>query len=325
MTEIAIHTDRLSRDFGSVRALDALSLRVERGTVFGFLGRNGAGKTTTIRLLLGLLDPTDGHATVLGHDTRTNAADIRARSGALLEHNGLYERLSAADNLEFFGRIAHMPPHERHARSKELLTHFGLWERQADPVKDFSTGMRQKLAVARALLHRPPLIFLDEPTSGLDPVASASLRDDLAALVQHEGVTVFLTTHNLAEAEKLCHRVGIIRDGKLLALGTPQELRAQHSRPRLEVVGRGFNDSVLTALTQHPAVAHVEQENGHIALDMHAGTNDVAALVREVVQHGVQVEEVHKSSASLEEAFLALMRDNDQHDQHDQHEQEADI
>jgi ABC-2 type transport system ATP-binding protein len=307
-TPPAIQTDHLTRTFGSVRALDALSIEVPRGTVFGFLGRNGAGKTTAIRLLLGLLDPTEGQASVLGYDIRTQASAIRAHTGALLEHDGLYERLSAADNLEFFGRIARMAAAERQTRSQELLTHFGLWERRADPVKDFSTGMRQKLAVARALLHRPPLIFLDEPTSGLDPVASASLRDDLAALVQHEGVTVFLNTHNLNEAEKLCHRVGIIRDGTLLALGSPQELRAQHGRPRLEIVGREFNAHAVAALRQHPAVAGLEQANSHIALDLRSGSEDSAALVSLAVREGVQVEEVRRERASLEEAFLALMQ-----------------
>jgi ABC-2 type transport system ATP-binding protein len=305
----ALQTDHLTREFGRVRALNDLTLAVPRGSVFGFLGRNGAGKTTTIRLLLGLLEPTSGHAEVLGYDTRTQADAIRARTGALLEHDGLYERLSASDNLEFFGRIARMPADERQARSQEVLTHFGLWERRAEPVKNFSKGMRQKLAMARALLHRPPLIFLDEPTSGLDPVASASLRDDLAALVQHEGVTVFLNTHNLTEAEKLCHQVGIIRDGTLLALGTPQELRARHSRPRLEIVGQGFDGPVLTALQQHPSVNALEHVNSHIALDLQPGAGDSAALVRLAVQHGVQVEEVRKSSASLEEAFLALMQE----------------
>jgi ABC-2 type transport system ATP-binding protein len=307
----AIQTKHLTRDFGSVRALADLSLSVPRGTVYGFLGRNGAGKTTTIRLLLGLLDPSNGRAEVLGYDTRTQAHDIRARTGALLEHDGLYERLSAADNLEFFGRIARMPADERQSRSEELLTHFGLWERRADPVKDFSTGMRQKLAVARALLHRPPLIFLDEPTNGLDPVASASLRDDLAALVQHEGMTVFLTTHNLSEAEKLCHQVGIIRDGRLLAHGSPHELRARYSRPRLEIVGREFSTQALAALEQHPAVAALERANGHIALDLRAGSTDSAALVSLAVREGVQVEAVHQGRASLEEAFLALMQEEE--------------
>lgn len=305
----AIMIDQLTRTFGKVRAVDNLTLAIPRGTVFGFLGRNGAGKTTTIRLLLGLLEPTSGRAEVLGYDTTTKADVIRSQTGALLEQDGLYERLSVADNLEFFGRIYHIPSQERQARSKELLTHFGLWDRRNESAKHLSKGMRQKLAVARTLLHHPSLIFLDEPTSGLDPVASASLRDDLSALVQHEGVTVFLNTHNLAEAEKLCHHVGIIRDGKLMAQGSPQELRTQHSIPRLEIFGDGFSEQVLFTLRQHPAVAHLEQTNSHIVLELHKGNEDTASLIREVVQNGVQVEEIRKSHASLEEAFLALMKE----------------
>jgi ABC-2 type transport system ATP-binding protein len=180
MNRIAIHTDDLTRDFKTVRAVDALSLDVPPGILFGFLGPNGSGKTTTIRLLLGLLEPTAGKAEVLGFDTRTRADDIRARVGALLEHPGLYERLSAEDNLEFYGRAWRLPASERGARIKELLSNVGLWERRKEPVGTWSRGMKQKLAVARALLHRPPLIFLDEPTAGLDPVAAAELRQDLA-------------------------------------------------------------------------------------------------------------------------------------------------
>lgn len=309
-TTNAIQTDHLSRTFGNVHAVNNLSFEVPRGSVFGFLGRNGAGKTTTIRLLLGLIEPTNGKAEVLGYDTNTQANEIRAHTGALLEHNGLYERLSVADNLEFFGRIYRLPPNERRTRSKELLHHFGLWDRHNEPAANLSKGMRQKLAVARTLLHHPPLIFLDEPTSGLDPVASASLHNDLATLVHQEGVTVFLNTHNLAEAEKLCHRVGIIRDGKLLALGSPKELREQHSRPRLEIVGSGFQEQILNIFNEHPAVAQTEQTNGHVTLYLHAGSDDTALLVQQAVQHGAQIEEVRKSYASLEETFLALMQED---------------
>jgi len=219
MTETAIHTENLTRDFSTVRAVDRLSLEVPTGTTFGFLGPNGAGKTTAIRLLLGLLEPTAGWAEVLGFDTRTQADEIRARTGALLEHHGLYGRLSAEDNLEFYGRVWRLPRVERQARTRELLTHLGLWERRKEKVGTWSRGMKQKLALARALLHRPSLIFLDEPTAGLDPIAAAAVREDLAALAAREGVTVFLTTHNLSEAEKLCHQVGVIRQGKLLAVG----------------------------------------------------------------------------------------------------------
>src|SRR5262249_48368277 len=146
---------------------------------------------------------------------------------ALLEFAGLYERMSAEDNLDFYGRIYHMPAPDRRARSRELLTHLDLWERRKDPVGKWSRGMKQKLAVARALFHHPPLIFLDEPTAGFDPVAAMALHNDLAGLVAREGVTVFLTTHNLTEAEKLCAQVGVIRQGKLLAIGSPDELRGR--------------------------------------------------------------------------------------------------
>ena len=188
--------------------------RCLHGIVFGFLGPNGAGKTTTIHLLLGLLEPTQGQASVLGFDTRTQADDIRARIGALLEFAGLYERMTAEDNLDFYGRIYHMPAPERRARIKELLIHLDLWDRRKDQVGKWSRGMKQKLAVARALFHHPPLIFLDEPTAGFDPVAAAALRNDLASLVARKGVTVFLTTHNLTEAEKLCAQVSINSPGQ---------------------------------------------------------------------------------------------------------------
>ncbi|HOR01042.1 MAG TPA: ABC transporter ATP-binding protein [Anaerolineae bacterium] len=308
MTQLAIRTDGLSRDFGAVKAVDGLSLEVASGTVFGFLGPNGSGKTTTIRLLLGLLEPTRGRAEVLGYDTLAQGDEVRARTGALLEHSGLYERLSAADNLEFYGRVWRLPPAERRARARELLEHMGLWARRGEQVGTWSRGMKQKLAVARALLHRPPLIFLDEPTAGLDPVASAALRDDLASLAAQEGVTVFLTTHNLAEAEKLCSSVGVIRQGRLLAVGSPDELRTRTSGPRAEVVGRGFGDEVLAALRARPEVIAAEVQNGHLVIELR-GEVDMAALVSLLVGAGAQVEEVRRSKANLEEVFLTLMEE----------------
>jgi ABC-2 type transport system ATP-binding protein len=308
MTEIAIHTENLTRDFGPIRAVDGLSLEVPAGIIFGFLGPNGAGKTTTIRLLLGLLEPTAGRAEVLGFDTRTQADEIRARTGALLEHHGLYERLSAEDNLEFYGRVWHLPRAERQARIRELLTHLGLWERRKEQVATWSRGMKQKLALARALLHRPSLIFLDEPTAGLDPVAAAAVREDLAALVAREGVTVFLTTHNLTEAEKLCHRVGVIRAGKLLAVGRPDELRSRARAPQVTVMGRGFTEEVLALLRARPEVVEVTRENGALTLTLRERT-DTAPLITAIVSAGAQVEEVRRDEASLEEVFLTLMEE----------------
>src|SRR5579864_5533650 len=227
MAELAIRTQALTRSFAAVRALDDLTLDVPAGSVFGFLGPNGAGKTTTIRLLLGLIEPTSGKAEVLWFDTRTQGAEIRARTGALLEHSGLYERLSAEDNFLFYGRVSHMPKSELDQRIQELLTHLGLWDRRDEAVVKWSRGMKQKLAIARTLLHRPALVFLDEPTAGLDPVAAAGFRDDLARLASQQGATIFLTTHNMAEAEKLCNLVAVVRQGKLLAVGSPTELRSR--------------------------------------------------------------------------------------------------
>jgi len=208
MVAFAIETRDMVRTFGATRAVDGVSLQVPQGIIFGFLGPNGAGKTTTLRLLLGLLELDGGSASVLGYDVATQSGAIRERTGVLLEHDGLYLRLSEYDNLEYYGRIYHLDTPGRQARIQELLEHLGLWDRRGENVFSFSKGMRQKLAVARALLHRPSVIFLDEPSAGLDPVAAVALRKDIRDLASRGGATVFLTTHNLAEAEKVCDLVG---------------------------------------------------------------------------------------------------------------------
>ena len=306
MDSIVISTDGLSRSFGAVRAVQDLTMTVPAGIVFGFLGPNGSGKTTTIRLLLGLLEPTGGHAEVMGHDTRTQGNAIRACTGVLLEHAGLYERLSAEENLEFYGRVARLPVAARRARSKELLERLGLWERRREPVGGWSRGMKQKLAVARAMLHRPPLIFLDEPTAGLDPVAAAALREDLRGLVESQRATVFLTTHNLGEAEQLCAQVGVIRDGRLLAVSAPAQLRANAGGPRVEIHGQGLDDQVVDLLRAQRAVVTAARLNSHIQLVLQPGASP-APLIELLVGRGVRIEEVRKGAASLEQAFLALM------------------
>ena len=309
MAEPIIRTEHLSRTFGEVKAVDDLSLEVPAGIVFGFLGPNGAGKTTTIHLLLGLLEPTQGQAWVLGYDTRTQADEIRTHSGALLEFAGLYERMTAEDNLDLYGRIYQMPAADRKARIRELLTHLDLWDRRKDQLGKWSRGMKQKLAVARALFHHPPLIFLDEPTAGFDPVAAAALHTDLESLVAREGVTVFLNTHNLTEAEKLCAQVGVIREGKLLMVGNPNELRMSKGSPHVEITGRGFTEQILAALRERPEVAGVEQQNGHLRIELH-GETETSPLVSLIVQSGGEVEEVHRGESSLEDVFLTLMKEN---------------
>jgi len=201
-----------------------------------------------------------------------------------------------------------MTPAERQARIKELLTHMGVWERRKERVGTWSKGMKQKLALARAMLHRPPLIFLDEPTAGLDVVAATAVRDDLETLAAREGVTVFLTTHNMAEAERLCGQVAVIREGKLVAIGHPDELRARAGGPRLEIFGRGFDDNVLDLLRARSEVTAAGVQNERLAIDLREGT-DVAPLVSLLVGAGVQVEEVRRGKASLEQVFLTLMEE----------------
>jgi ABC-2 type transport system ATP-binding protein len=308
VTDVAIRTDNLTRDFGTVRALDGLSLEVPSGSIFGFLGPNGSGKTTTIHLLLGLLEPSSGRAEVLGFNTGKQGDEVRSRTGALLEHAGLYEQLSAEDNLEFYGRIHRLASGERQTRIKELLTQFGLWERRQDRVVKWSRGMKQKLAIARALLHRPSLVFLDEPTAGLDVVAAAAVREDLETLAASGGVTVFLTTHNMAEAERLCGRIAVIRQGKLLAVGHPDELRMQAGGPRVEVIGRGFNEDALSLLRGRPEVSAVQLQDNRLSILLRAAV-EVAPLISLLVGAGVEVEEVLKDKASLEEVFLMLMEE----------------
>ncbi len=308
MYNIAIKTENLSKTFGTQKAVDQLTLEVPGGIVFGFLGPNGSGKTTTIRLLLGLHRADGGTAKVLGYSTETQADEIRARCGALMEQTGLYERMSAQNNLEFYGRIWNLSRAERQARIKELLSELGLWERRDEVVGTWSRGMKQRLAVARTMLHRPQLIFLDEPTAGLDPVAAAALRDDLEGLARNQGVTVFLTTHNLTEAEKMCQEVAVIREGKLLQVGKPEALRRQTGAPQVSVFGSNFTPAVLAELGQLPEVEKVEDHTDHIVIHLKQKTSS-APLVSWLVGKGVLIEEVQSGQASLEEVFLTLMEE----------------
>ena len=308
MSRFAIQADGLVRDFGPIRALDHLSFEVPAGIVFGFLGPNGAGKTTAIRTFLGLVEPSAGSARVLGFDTRREGGQIRERAGALLEHHGLYERLTAEQNLDFAGRIWRMSSGDRRARIRELLEQFGLWDRRLEAAGKWSRGMKQKLAVARAVFHRPQLVFLDEPTAGLDPVASAALREDLASLATGQGVTVFLTTHNLVEAERLCDLVGVIRRGRLAALGPPHSLRPNDS-PLVRVTGTGIDQAVVTEAAALPGVVSASLVDGALEVHLADGTRP-AALVALLVERGVGIEEVRRERQSLEEAFLELVSDH---------------
>jgi ABC-2 type transport system ATP-binding protein len=314
---LAIRTTGLSRDFGAVRAVEDLTIDVPAGSIYGFLGPNGAGKTTTIRLLLGLLEPSAGEARVLGHDVRTESQAIREQAGVLLESDGLYTRLTALQNLDYFGRIARLAEADRAQRIRDLLTAMNLWDRRDGRVADFSTGMRQKLALARAFLSRPKLLFLDEPTSGLDTPSAVALRAQLVALARDEGVTVFLTTHNLLEAEKVCDRVAVIRRGSLLVEGSPGEIHGGRAR-RVAIGGTGLTAGLAERIAGLPAVesACVESsldapgDGDRILVDLEPGT-DASAAVRLLVESGAEVASVETARESLEEIFLKLVEEDE--------------
>ncbi len=235
----------LEREFGTRKALQGLSFEVQPGEIFGFLGPNGAGKTTTIRILTGRLAPTRGRVEVLGLNPRRDGPRLRAQLGVMGENPGHYERLPVETNLRFFARLARVPA----PRVLELLEMVGLAGRRRDPVRQLSRGMRQRLALARALLATPKLLFLDEPTAGLDPHAAREVRL-LVEKFRASGGSVFLTTHYLEEAESLCQRVAILDGGRLLALDTPAALCQTHlGQPLVPAVERASLSGVFLGLT----------------------------------------------------------------------------
>ena len=305
--ELAVRTNRLTRTFGPICAVSDLNLEVPAGALFGLIGPNGAGKSTVIRLLLGLLKPSSGHASVLGFDTVSEGDQIRAHAGALLESCALYDRLSAQDNLDFFGRIWHMSAPDRRARSRELLSRLSLWERRAEPVHAWSRDLRQRLCIARAIFHRPAIVFMDEPTSGLDPLAATAVHHDLADLAAAEGITVLLTTNDLAQAEALCTQVAVMHHGSLLAAGSMADICALGAQPRLEIVGRGFTDEVVALLSRRPEVASISRLDNGLALDLN-GNVDTAPLVSLLVESSADVEEVKRNHMTLQSAFMALVQ-----------------
>ncbi len=307
----AIRAHGLTRRFGDVLAVDGLDLEVPSGSIFGFLGPNGAGKTTTIRLLLGLVEPSEGTAEVLGRDVLSDSQGIRERVGVLLENDGLYDRLTARQNLDFFARVARLDSNQRESRIRALLEEIGLWERRDDPAADFSRGMKQKLALARAFINRPELLFLDEPTAGLDPPTAVALRRELVSLARERGVTVFLTTHNLLEAERVCDRVAVIRQGRLLAEGPPESIRSGGERS-LEVTATDLRPGLVARLESEPGVTSTRLEpDGRLVIELVEGTS-TAPLIRTLVESGAEVSEARITSASLEESFLALLGEEEQ-------------
>ena len=306
MTASAIDADGLTRRFGSITALDGITLSVPRGTVFGFLGPNGAGKTTTIRLLLGLVVPTAGTLRVLGEPLPQGGLAVRRRTGVLLEQHGLYEGLTVAGSLEFSARSYGLDRTAATARVTELAERLGLADRLGSRPQTLSRGMRQRMSIARALVGRPELLVLDEPTNGLDAGAAADLRSLLVELVE-QGTTVFLTTHLLAEAERLCDLVTVIKAGRVVATGTPSDLRREATVHHVRLEGPGLAVVVSAATDAVLSRAHAE---GTDAVTVTVpGLEAVPAVVAAVVAAGGKIHRVEPVGQTLEAAFLSLVSD----------------
>jgi len=304
--DAAIAVSGLHRRFGRVTALDGISFSVGRGEVVGLLGHNGAGKTTTIRVLNGLFAPHEGEVRVLGLDPATDGARIRARSGVLTETPSLDERLTARENLAFFARLYALEPARARTRVAELLERFELTDRARDKVSGFSRGMKQRLALARALLHDPELLFLDEPTAALDPVAARDVHDLIRGFAGEDDRTVMISTHNLVEAQRLCDRVLILRQGQLVAEGTPQELARRLGRSA-RVEFELDPDQRQRAIDLLATTGHVGQAAGDdvVAADG-VSREDLPRLVALLAAQGVALYRVSPAEPTLEDVYFAL-------------------
>ncbi|HET7010390.1 MAG TPA: ABC transporter ATP-binding protein [Anaerolineales bacterium] len=298
-----IQTENLTRRFGDVLAVDRLTLSVTPGEIFGFLGPNGAGKTTTIRMLAGLIAPTSGTATVAGCRLGRDDSTLRRRIGVLTETPGLYDGLSAESNLAFFAQLYGVA--DAASAVGQYLRWLGLWDRRAEPAGTFSKGMRQKLAIARALLHEPQVLFLDEPTSGLDPEAAHLVRDFIAEL-RREGRTIFLCTHNLDEADRLCDRIGVFRQ-RLLALDSPAALRRQLFGRTVVVHLRALAPEHAEAAGRLPFVREVRQVDGKLLVSLEDPEAHNPDLIRALVGAGADVQFVGELRQSLEDVYLRLV------------------
>jgi ABC-2 type transport system ATP-binding protein len=273
----SIEVNGLSRSFNDLKAVDAISFTVEAGEVFGFLGHNGAGKTTTIRMLSGQLRPTAGAARVAGCDVTTEQGRLKPLVGVVSENQNLYERMSGRENLAFAARLYGANP----GRIDEVLAHVSMLERANDNVRHYSNGMKQRLLIARALLHRPQIIFLDEPTRGLDPVVASEIRN-LVVQLSTQGVTIFLTTHYMEEADELCRRVAFLSEGRIVALDTPDNLKMAHGQKSL----------IATLDDGQTLTIALADENAGKQLD-------------ELVSAG-RLRTLHSTEATLEKVFIQI-------------------
>ncbi len=303
---VVLRTERLTKRFDRLTAVQDLDLEVREGEVFGFLGPNGAGKTTTLRLLCALISPTSGTAEVAGYRLGQDDEAIRASVGILTEQPGLYERQSAQDNLLFFAELFGLSPALARSQTERYLRLMGLWDRRTEAVATFSRGMKQKMAIARAAIHEPRIVFLDEPTTGLDPDAARTVREFISQ-IRGEGRTVFLCTHNLDEADRLCDRIAFFRRS-IIRIDTPAKLRAELYGHATEFrIMPGPSADHLQRVQSVPGVNKAHLENGSIIVASGDPLEVNPRVVRALVDSGAEVAYVTERRASLEDVYLRVV------------------
>jgi ABC-2 type transport system ATP-binding protein len=302
MTEHVVITEGLTRLFGDFVAVDHVSFKVDPGEVVGYLGPNGSGKTTTIRMLLGLLKPSDGHATVLGYDAFRQSEEVRARAGYMSQKFALYDDLTVWENMEFYGGVYGITDRERIESTLNML---GLTEHESTLTASLSAGWRQRLAMGIALVHEPKLLFLDEPTSGVDPTARRAFWDLIYDLASG-GVTVFVTTHYMDEAE-YCERVGIMRAGKLLAMDTPENLKRDIIAGDVWQIGAAPLQTALDTLPTLDGVLQAGMAGDKLRAITERGMS-TKQLEKALQEKGIKVKTVERTEPTLEDVFLSLAR-----------------
>ena len=309
MTEYAIELNNLTKKFGDFTAVDDLSLTVKEGEIFGFLGPNGAGKSTTIRMLCTLAQPTSGSAKVAGYDLIKDSARVRENIGLVAEKMIMYDRLTAAENLRFFGKLYAIPKQKLEERIDELLELVNMQEWKHTQIAKFSTGMKQRINVIRALLPEPKIVFMDEPTLGLDPQTTFSIRD-ITREINDSGVTVILTTHAMVEAEALSDRVAIIDHGKVAALDTPQNLKNMITNSDTTVFGTkitNLTSDLIGKINSLDVVTAVSQQDDYNLKISAKGDDALSQIIDSIRYEGGNIASITNSNEStLEDVFLAV-------------------
>ncbi len=304
-----IEAHNLAKRFGPITAVSDVTLEVKEGSILALLGPNGAGKTTTVRMLCSLLKPTSGTATICGYDTVKDAGKVRGLVGLLTEMPGLYGRLNAVDYLEFFSKLQRISKQSFTAHSRQLLEYFGLWEYRNRAISTYSKGMRQKLSLARALIHSPKVLVLDEPTSAMDPYSAKTVRDYIKDM-KKDGRAIILCTHNLPEAEELADRIAFIQHGQIRAIGTSEELKGRFLGPPSFVAM--FAKPIEKSVVYHTSMVQIEEWSPYQVI-YSTSEPEVAnpAYISHLVSSGAELVKVAEAPRRLEDIYLKVTGSND--------------